>query len=81
MTLYEVYYHDPWRTYSTYARQYITTSPQDAEQWLLDNLDDWYCDNDSAIDSLLDQALDKEFTYMTVTTITINDDGTVEWNG
>lgn len=78
MTLYEIYYHDPWRTRSTYGRQYITTNPQDAEQWLLDNLDDWYCDNDSEIDSLLDQALNKEFTYMTVTTITINDDGAVD---
>ena len=25
MTLFEIYYHDPWRTRSTYARQYITT--------------------------------------------------------
>lgn len=26
MTLYEIYYHDPWRTRSTYGRQYITTN-------------------------------------------------------
>lgn len=79
MTLYEVYYHDPWRTRSTYGRQHIAASPQDVEKWLLANLDEWYCDDDPEIDELLIRALSEEFTYMTVTTITINDDGTVEW--
>lgn len=40
MTLFEIYYHDPWRTRSTYARQYITTSADDAAQWLLEHLDE-----------------------------------------
>lgn len=79
MTLYEVYYHDPWRTRATYGRQHIAASPQDVEQWLLTNVDEWYCDDDPEIDELLIQALSEEFTYMTVTTITINDEGTVEW--
>ena len=79
MVLYEIYYHDPWRTRSTYTRQHITTSEEDAEQWLLDNLDDWYCDNDPEIDYIVDQGLEQAFNYMTIETSTINDDGSVDW--
>lgn len=79
MKLFEIYYHDSWRTQETYSRQYITTTQKDAEQWLLDNLDDWYCDNDPELNNLVEQALNQKFKYMTITTITINDDGTVEW--
>ena len=78
MTLFEIYYHDPWRTRTTYVRQHITTSIDDTTQWLLEHIDEWYCDNDPEIDYVVDQGLGEEFTYMTVTTITINDDGTVE---
>ena len=80
MTLYEVYYHDAWRTNSTYGRQHITTSAEDAEQWLLENIEEWYDeDDDPKIDYIVDQALNQEFTYMTIKTIVVNDDGTVEW--
>lgn len=79
MTLFEIYYHDPWRTRATYARQYITTSADDATQWLLDHLDEWYGDDDQEIDYIIDQGLDQTFHYMTIETIVINDDGTVEW--
>ena len=57
MILFEIYYHDPWRTQTTYARQYITTSVDDATQWLLEHLDEWYCDNDPEIDHVVDQGL------------------------
>lgn len=81
MTLFEIYYHDPWRTRTTYARQYITTSEDDASQWLLEHLDEWYCDNDPEIDYVVDQGLEQAFNYMSIETIVINDDGTVEWGG
>lgn len=55
MTLFEIYYHDPWRTRSTYARQYITTSADDAAQWLLEHLDEWYGDDDQEIEDILDE--------------------------
>lgn len=58
MILFEIYYHDPWRTQTTYARQYITTSVDDATQWLLEHLDEWYCDNDPEIDHVVDQRFD-----------------------
>ena len=61
MTLYEVYYHDAWRT-----------------KWLIENQEDWY-DEETAIEDILEQALDQEFTYMTVKLIIVNEDGTVEW--
>lgn len=80
MTLYEVYYHDAWRTKSTYGRQYITTSAEDAAQWLLENIEDWYDeDDDPKIDYVVDQGLEQAFNYMTIETIVVNDDGTVEW--
>ena len=77
MTLYEVYYHDAWRTKSTYGRQYITSDPYDLVQWLIENQEDWY-DEETTIDDILDQALNQEFTYMTVKLIVVNEDGTVE---
>lgn len=79
MTLFEIYYHDPWRTRSTYARQYITTSADDAAQWLLDHLDEWYGDDDQEIDDVIEQGLEQTFNYMTVEMIIVNDDGTVDW--
>lgn len=79
MTLFEIYYHDPWRTRSTYARQYITTSAEDAEQWLLDNLDEWYDDDDELIDDIVEQGLKQTFNYMTIKIIIVKEDGTVEW--
>ena len=79
MTLFEIYYHDPWRTRSTYARQYITTSPDDAAQWLLEHLDEWYGDDDQEIDDVIEQGLEQTFNYMTIEMIIVNDDGTVDW--
>ena len=79
MTLFEIYYHDPWHTRSTYSRQYITTSAEDAEQWLLDPLDEWYGDDDQEIDYIIDQGLNQTFNYMSIETIVVNDDGKVEW--
>lgn len=79
MILFEIYYHDPWRTRSTYARQYITTSAEDAEQWLLDNLDEWYDDDDELIDDIVKQGLTQNFHYMTIKIIIVKEDGTVEW--
>lgn len=79
MTLFEIYYHDPWRTRSTYARQHITTSIKDAEQWLLHNLNEWYDDDDQEIEDVVEQGLAQTFHYMTIKTIVVNDDGTVDW--
>ena len=80
MTLFEIYYHDPWRTRSTYARQYITTSADDAAQWLLEHLDEWYGDDDPEIQCIVSQALDQEFTFMTINAINIYEDGSVDWD-
>lgn len=63
MTLFEIYYHDPWRTRSTYARQYIMTSADDAAQWLLEHLDEWYGDDDQEIDDVIEQGLEQTFNY------------------
>lgn len=79
MALFEIYYHDPWRTRSTYARQYITTSAEDAEQWLLDHLDEWYGDDDELIDDIIEQGFAQNFHYMTIQIIIVKEDGTVEW--
>lgn len=79
MILYEVYYHDPWRTRSTYSRQYITTSVEDAKQWLLEHLDEWYGDDDPEIDYVVDQGIKQQFNYMTIEIIIVKEDGTVEW--
>lgn len=78
MTLYEVYYHDAWRTKSTYGRQYIASDVHDLVQWLIENQEDWY-DEETTIEDILEQALDQAFTYMTVKLIIVNEDGTVEW--
>lgn len=64
MTLFEIYYHDPWRTRSTYARQYITTSADDAAQWLLEHLDEWYGDDDQEIDDVIERGLEQTFNYI-----------------
>ena len=79
MTLFEIYYHDPWRTRSTYARQYITTSAEDAKKWLLNNLDEWYDDDDQEIEDVVEQGLKQTFNYMTIKIIIVKEDGTVEW--
>ena len=64
MVLFEIYYHDPWRTRTTYARQYITTSVDDATQWLLEHLDEWYGDDDQEIDDVIEQGLEQTFNYI-----------------
>lgn len=79
MILFEIYYHDPWRTRSTYARQYITTSAEDAKKWLLNNLDEWYDDDDQEIEDVVEQGLKQTFNYMTIKIIIVKEDGTVEW--
>lgn len=79
MTLFEIYYHDPWRTRTTYARQYITTSVDDATQWLLEHLDEWYDDDDELIDDIVEQGLTQNFHYMTIQIIIVKEDGKVEW--
>lgn len=38
--------------------------------------DHWY-DDETPIDDVVDQAIDQKFNYMTVTQITINNDGHV----
>lgn len=43
------------------------------------HLDEWHDDEDVKIDDIITQAMDQEFMYMTVTPITINKDGTVDW--
>lgn len=80
MTLYEIWYHDEWRTKNTYRRQYIGASEEDTKQWLMKNLDDWYDDMDATINNdIITQAMDQEFMYMTITPITVNKDGKVDW--
>ena len=80
MTLYEIWYHDEWRTCNTYRRQYIGVSEEDTKQWLMIHLDEWYNDNDTTIDDdIITQSINQDFIYMTVTPITINKDGTVDW--
>lgn len=79
MTLYEIWYHDEWRTKDTYERQYIGSSEEDTKQWLMIHLDEWHDDEDVKIDDIITQAMDQEFMYMTITPITINKDGTVDW--
>lgn len=79
MILFEIYYHDPWRTRTTYASQYITTSADDAAQWLIEHLDEWYGDDDQEIDDVIEQGLEQTFNYMTVEMIIVKEDGTVEW--
>ena len=79
MILYEIYYHDAWRTRSSYGRQEITTTEEQAKAWLLENKSDWYDENDPKIKDLIEQALEQKFQYMTVKTIVCNADGSVTW--
>lgn len=84
MELFEVYFHDEWHTKFSYTREHITSSVANTEQWLLGHLDDWY-DNENdvesnvEIDDIIEQGLDEEFIYMTIKKITVNSDGSVEW--
>lgn len=79
--LYEIYYHDAWRTRTSYDRQHMTTNEDDAAQWLFEHLDEWYDkDNDPEIQCIVSQALDQEFTFMTINAINIYEDGSVDWD-
>ena len=80
MELFEVYFHDEWRTPSSYTREYIASSAANTEQWLLGHLDDWY-DNERDVEiyDVVEQGLNQAFTFMTVIKITLNGDGSVEW--
>ena len=66
MILYEIWYHDEWRSTDTYQRQAILSSIDETTDWLL-----------TPINFIVDQAIDQKFKYMTVTRITINDNGHV----
>jgi hypothetical protein len=79
MILYEIYYHDAWRSSSSYGRQEITTTEEQAETWLLENKSDWYDENDPEIDNLIEQALQQQFNYMTVQTIVCNEGRSVSF--
>lgn len=79
MILYEIYYHDAWRTRSSYGRQEITTTKERAKAWLLENKSEWYYEDDPKIEDLIEQALDQQFHFMTVKTIVCNEDGSVSW--
>ena len=79
ITLYEIYYHDAWRSTSSYERQAITMTEEQAEKWLLENKKDWYDENDPEIDDLIEQGLQQQFNYMTVKTIVCNEDGSVSF--
>lgn len=79
MTLYEVWYHDAWRTRSTYGRQTIQSSVDDLIEWLLSHKAEWY-DNETSIEDIVDQAIDQKFTHMTVTEIVVDDDGHVTYD-
>lgn len=76
MTLYEIWYHDEWRSTDTYQRQAILSSIDATTNWLIAHKDHWY-DNETPIDAIVNQAIEQKFTYMTVTTIIIHDDGHV----
>lgn len=79
MILYEIYYHDVWRTHSSYGRQEITTTEDQAKAWLLENKDEWCYEDDPEIEDLIEQALEQKFRYMTVQMIVCNEDGSVSW--
>ena len=79
MTLYEVWYHDAFRSTTSYGRQTIQTSVEALTDWLMSHQAEWY-DNETPIDYIVDQAIDQKFTYMTVTTIVIDDDGHVTYD-
>ena len=81
MQLYEIYYHDEWRTIASYGRQAIFTSLEDVEIYLLKNQDEWY---DAALDApitdLIEQVLQQHFHHVTIKTITIHDNGAVDFD-
>ena len=79
MILYEIYYHDAWRSLSSYGRQEIFTTEEQAKAWLLENKRDWYDESDPTIKDLIEQALEQQFHFMTVKTIVCNEDGSVSW--
>ena len=79
MTLYEVWYHDAWRSTASYGRQTIQTSVEALTDWLMSHQAEWY-DNETPIDAIVDQAIDQKFTHMTVTEIVIDDDGHVTYD-
>lgn len=79
MILYEIYYHDAWRTHSSYGRQMITTTEEKAKEWLLENKSEWYDESDPTIKDLIEQALEQQFHNMTVQKIVCNEDGSVSW--
>lgn len=79
MTLYEVWYHDAWRSTASYGRQTIQSSVEALTDWLMSHQVEWY-DNETPIDYVADQAIDQKFTYMTVTTIVIDDNGHVTYD-
>ena len=79
MILYEIYYHDAWRTHSSYGRQEITTTEEQTKAWLLENKSEWYDENDPKIKDLIEQALGQQFHYMTVQKIVCNANGSVSW--
>lgn len=76
MTLYEIWYHDEWRSTDTYQRQAILSTTRDTADWLMTHKNHWY-DNETPIDTIVDQAIAQQFKYMTVTQITIDDNGHV----
>lgn len=73
MILYEIWYHDEWRSMDTYQRQAILSSVDGTTDWLMTHKDHWY-DNETPIDNVVDQAINQKFNYMTVTRITVTDD-------
>lgn len=79
MILYEIYYHDAWRSHSSYGRQEIFTTEEQAKAWLLENKSEWYDENDPTIKDLIEQALKQHFKYMTVQKIICNADRSVTW--
>lgn len=80
MTLYEVWYHDAFRSTASYGRQTIQTSVEALTDWLMSHKAEWYDENETPIDYVVDQAIDQKFTYMTVTTIVIDDNGHVTYD-
>ena len=81
MHLYEIYYHDQWRTNTSYGRQAIFTSLEEVEDYLLKNQDEWY---DAALDApitdLIEQVLQQHFHHVTIKTITVRDNGAVDFD-
>lgn len=59
----------------------MTSSEDEADQWLLENLEDWYdAENDPEIEYIISQALEQEFTFMTINAINIYEDSSVDWD-